>query len=153
MSSPISLAAVGRVLEAYLGNAGITLDLRDKATGKLLTVENEVAGFTDGLLPVFLVAGEAVWQEATGKGLSLHICRDPLALLGYRVERIGAGPFSTVMLAVIEAVEQAGIRDGRLLVNDLNDAVWQAILDRSDRVAAFTGLGPRAPSASEGPSP
>ncbi len=153
MSPPVSLAAVGRVLASYLGDAGITLQLRDKATGKMLNLENEVAGFADGLLPVFLVAGEAVWQEATGKSLSLHICRDPLALLGYRVERIDARPFSAVMLAVIEAVEQAGLRDGRLLVNDLHDAVWQAALDRTDRVAAFTPLGPRAPSASAGPSP
>ena len=54
----------------------------------------------------FVVAGEAVWREATGKGFSLDIVRDPHALLGYRLRGIGAGHFATVMLATMEATAQ-----------------------------------------------
>ena len=70
-------------------------------------------------VPVFLAAGDAVWREATGAGIGLRIEQDERALLGYRAVKVNSVPFSTVMLATIEAVEQAA-RPGALLVNDLN---------------------------------
>ncbi len=48
---------------------------------------------------------------------------------GYRVQSIGNGPFSAVMLSVMEATAQVA-RPDMLLVNDL-DAVWQAAQLRS----------------------
>lgn len=135
MIGAVNLATVGRALEAVLADAGTSLLLRDKATNELLTPPIEVAGHANGLLPVFLVAGEAVWREATGKGFGLHIVPDPLALLGYRAEAISAGTFCMVMLVTMEAIEQAGRQPGQpghLLANDLYGAVWQAARDRAD---------------------
>ena len=153
MTSAVNLAAVGRALEAVLADAGVSLLLRDKATGEVLTPPVEVAGHAHGLLPVFLVAGEAVWREATGRGFGLHIRRDEVALLGYRVEAVGAGTFAEVMLATMEAVEQSGQdghasgEPGHLLVNDLYGAVWQAARDRADQAAPSPGRPAPSPSA------
>ena len=152
MTGPVNLAVVGRTLEAVLSDAGVTLLLRDKATSEVLTPPLDAAGHMDGLLPVFLVAGDAVWQEATGRGFSLRVKLDPLALLGYRVDAIGAGTFSEVLLATMEAVEQAGRvpgQPGHLMVNDLYGAVWQAARDRADLAAA----PPAPPTAPASPGP
>ena len=96
----------------------------------------ELAGDPAALLPVLLVAADAVWREATGKGFSLDIRRDASALLGYRACGIGAGTFATVMLSTMEAIEQARQPD-QLLVNDLIGSVWKAVLDRAGTAAAL----------------
>ena len=124
MSGPLDLVVVSRTMEALIRQDGKPLVLQDGATGQHLTLSPEAAGRADGLLPVFLAAGEAVWREATGKGFALDLTQDPHALLGYRVRGIGRGPFSAVMLSVMEATAQVA-RPDMLLVNDL-DAVWQA---------------------------
>ncbi len=155
MSGAVNLAAVGRALEAVLADAGVSLLLRDKATGEVLAPLVEVAGHPHGLLPVFLVAGEAVWREATGKGFGLGIRADPAALLGYRIEAVGAGTFAEVMLATMEAVEQAGRapgQPGHLLANDLYGVVWQAARDRADQVAPASGR-PALPHSGTGGHP
>ena len=128
MSGPVDLAVVGRTMEALIRQDGKPLVLQDGATGQHLTLSPEAGGRPDGLLPVFLAAGEAVWREATGKSFALDLAQDPQALLGYRVRGIGSGPFSAVMLSVMEATAQVA-RPDMLLVNDL-DAVWQAAQDR-----------------------
>jgi len=156
MSGAVNLAAVGRALEAVLADAGVALLLRDKATGKVLTPPIEVAGHANGLLPVFLVAGEAVWREATSKAFGLRIRCDPEALLGYRVQGIDGGTFSTVMLSTMEAIEQAGRapgQPGHLLANDLYGAVWQAARDRADQAALPSPGRPASSSASLGGHP
>lgn len=133
MTGTVDLAAVGRAVRTWFEDAGTALLLHDRATGETLPVTAKLAGDPSGLLPVFLVAGDAVWREATGKAFLLGIRRDPAALLGYRVDGIGNGTFCTVMLSMMEAVAQA--QDGqpdRLLLNDLLGAVWQAVLDRTE---------------------
>ena len=60
-----------------------------------------------------------VWREATRKGFALDIVRDREALLGYRLQGIGAGSFTAVMLATMEATAQVA-RLGAIVVNDLN---------------------------------
>ena len=153
MTAAVNLTMVGRALETVLADAGVSLLLRDKATGEVLAPPVEVAGHAHGLLPVFLVAGEAVWREATGKRFGLHIRRDAAALLGYRVEAVGVGTFAEVMLATMEAVEQAGQegqasgQPGQLLVNDLYGAVWQAARDRADQAAPSPSHPAASPSA------
>lgn len=128
MTGPVNLAVVGRTMEALIRQGGKPLVLRDGATGEHLTLSPEAAGRPDALLPVFLAAGEAVWREATGKSFGLDFAQDPQALLGFRVRGIGSGPFSAVMLSVMEATAQVA-RPDMLLVNDL-DAVWQAAQQR-----------------------
>lgn len=132
MTGPVDLAVVSRTMENLIRQEGKPLVLQDRATGQALTLSPETGGSPDGLLPVFLAAGEAVWREATGKGFALDVTQDPGALLGYRVRGIGNGPFSAVMLSVMEATAQVA-RPDMLLVNDL-DAVWQAARDRYRRI-------------------
>ncbi len=129
MTGSVDLAAVSRTMEQLIRQDGKPIVLLDTATGQHLALSPETGGRPDGLLPVFLAAGEAVWREATGKGFGLSLTQDPSALLGYRVQSIGNGPFSAVMLSVMEATAQVA-RPDMLLVNDL-DAVWQAAQLRS----------------------
>lgn len=139
-------AAVGRALHAHLAAAGMSLLLHDRATGETLALPVELAGDPAGLLPVFLVAGEAVWREATGKGFALRVRPDPTALLGYRAEGIGAGTFCTVALSAMEAIAQAQAGEpDRLLVNGLIGSVWQAVLDRAGPPAATPAAVAAAP--------
>ena len=137
MSGSVRLAAVGTALEAWLAEAGAPLVVRDRATGELVPAGYDMAGDPAALLPVFLVAGEAVWREATGKGFALLVRRDAAALLGYRLDAVGAGTFCSVMLSTMEAATQVATPD-RLLVNDLYGAVWKPTLDRADQADAAT---------------
>ena len=123
MTAPVDLSVVGRTVEVLIRQEGKPLVLRDKGTGKDLTLSPEAGGHPDALLPVFLAAGEAVWREATGKGFALDLAQDPQTLLGFRVRGIGHGPFSAVMLSIMEATAQI-TRPDILLVNDLS-AVWE----------------------------
>ena len=147
--SGADILVVGRALQAVLVDAGTPLLLHDRATGETLPLLPELAGDPAALLPVLLVAGEAVWREATGKGFLLDIRRDASALLGYRACGIGAGTFATVMLSTMEAIEQARQPD-RLLVNDLIGSVWKAVLDRAEAGATLRAAS--SPSQAGAPS-
>ena len=129
--SAVSVESVSRTMEVLLVHGGRSVVYRDGTTGQDLNVSPPSAASPSGLLPAFVVAGEAVWREATGSGFSLDIVRDPQALLGYRLRGIGAGHFATVMLSMMEATaEVAG--PSAIVVNDLN-ALWSAATDRIER--------------------
>lgn len=115
----------GAMLAALLEQTGPALVLRDPS-GRTAPVRPETAGAADGLLPVFLVAADAVWREATGNGFGLDVRPDPEALLGHRVHGARAAPFSAVMLCVLEAMDRAAGPDG-LLVNDLARVAREAM--------------------------
>ena len=131
--SKVDVIAVGRTMEALLAQEARSVVYRDQAAGENLTVSPASAASPAGLLPAFVVAGEAVWREATGKGFALDIVRDPTALLGYRLNGIGAGTFTTVMLATMEAAAQVA-QPCAFVVNDLS-AVWSAATDRVESTA------------------
>jgi hypothetical protein len=114
----VDLDAVSQVMEMLLARDGRRVVYRDRATGEELAVTAPGAASPAGLLPAFLVAGEAVWREASGNGFALDIVRDPQALLGYRLQGIGAESFTMVMLATIEAVAQVA-GPSAIDVNDL----------------------------------
>lgn len=137
--SAVSVETVSRTMEAFLAREGRSIVYRDRASGRDLVVSPPSAASPSGLLPAFVAAGEAVWREATGNGFSLDIVRDPQALLGYRLQGIGAGHFATVMLAVMEATTHVA-GPSAIVVNDLN-ALWSAATDRIER---RTRLSPRA---------
>lgn len=120
----VDLDAVQRTMAALIERSGRPLAYQDRGTGAVVALTPEAAASTSGLLPALLVAGEAVWREVTGKGFDLDIQRDRDALLGYRLRGIGAGSFTTLMLATMEATAQAS-GPGALVVNELN-AVWTA---------------------------
>lgn len=129
--SAVNLELVGRTMEALLAREARTIVYRDQATGEDLSVTPASAASPSGLLPALVVAGEAVWREATGNGFALDIVGEPDALLGYRLRGIGAGTFTTVMLATMEATAQIA-QPGAIVVNDLN-ALWSAATGRIDR--------------------
>ena len=136
----VSVESVSRTLEALLTRDTRSVVYRDGATGQDLVVSPLSAASPAGLLPVFVVAGEAVWREATGNGFSLDIVPDHQALLGYRLRGIGAGHFSTVMLATMEATAQVA-GPSAIVVNELN-ALWSAATDRIDhRTRSFSRVG------------
>lgn len=141
----VSLGAVERTLRTLLEREPRAILCNDAATGEDLEVSADSAASPSGLLPAFVVAGEAVWREATGRGFALDIVRDPDALLGYRLRGIGAGGFATVMLATMEATAQVAGPDA-IHVHELN-ALWSAARHRIRRDA------PATPRATAGAAP
>ncbi len=131
--SAVNVEAVGRTLRVLLEQAERPILYRDPATGTHLTVDPQTVVSPAGFLPPFVVAAEAVWREATGKGFALDMIRDPDALLGYRLRAIGAGSFTTVMLASMEAINQVA-RPEAIMISEFN-ALWSAATDRVRRDA------------------
>jgi hypothetical protein len=127
----VSVEAVSRTVEALITRDTRSVVYRDEVTGQDLVVSPLSAASPSGLLPAFVVAGEAVWREATGNGFSLDIVRDPEALLGYRLRGIGAGHFATVMLTTMEATAQVA-GPSAIVINDLQ-AVWSGATDQIER--------------------
>ena len=131
--SGISVDTVSRTMEAVLAREGRTILYHDQSVGADLVIRPGTAASPTGLLPVLVVAGEAVWREVTGKGFALDIVRDREAMLGYRLRGIGAGSLTTLMLATLEATAQV-TGSGMVVASDLN-AVWAAATERLERSA------------------
>ena len=133
MSNGVELGLVSRTLQRLLeqGDRSILYDCR--ASRRTLSYAADSAAAPTGLLPAFLSAADAVWREATGKSLGVEIVTHPNTVLGYTVVCIHGGTFATVMLAVMEAIEQVA-QPRTLLVNDLG-RVWQDAEDRIARAA------------------
>ena len=142
--SAVSVDAVSRAMQVLLERAGRPVMYRDPANGAELTLDAQAVGAPEGFLPAFLVAGEAVWREAAGKGFALDIVREPSALLGYRLRGIGAGTFATVMLASMEAMHQV-MGPEAIVVSDFN-RVWSSAVaglrHEEGPVAVNRGLRP-----------
>lgn len=64
--SAVRVETVPRTLEVLLAREARRIVYRDRATGQDLVVSPLSGAFPSGLLPAFVVAGEAVWREATG---------------------------------------------------------------------------------------
>jgi hypothetical protein len=103
---------VSQVVRALLDEAGRTLIIEDAPHQDLVPIPFDAAAAEDGLLPVFLVAGEAIWRNVTGRGFDLKLERDLGALLSWRIEAIEAESFSCVLLSAMEAIAQVARPDG-----------------------------------------
>src|SRR5271154_6763337 len=66
---------------------------------------------------VFLLAGEAIWRDVTGRGFELKLKRDLGALLSWRIEAIEAETFSCVLLSVMEAIVQVAGPKGVMVLD------------------------------------
>jgi len=121
----VDLPIVSRTLEALLTREDRKLAMLDRATDQTAAVSPGLAASPTGFLPVFLVAADAVWRDATGKSFGIKLARDPGSLLGFRTQAIESGPFSAVMLSMMEAIAQAS-QPGVLLINDF-DGLWRSI--------------------------
>jgi hypothetical protein len=125
---PVDVGIVTETLERLILRAGKPVVLVVEDTSEPVEISPAVAAAPDGLLPVFLVAAEAIWRECMGYGFGLQIVRDDHGLLGYRVGAITTGLFSGVMLSIMEVISQS-ISSGRIVVNRM-DLVWRSALQR-----------------------
>ena len=132
-SSGVSVETVSRTMEALLVQEGRQVMYHDIATGADLAVSPKNTASPSGLLAALVVAGEAVWREATGTGFGLDIVRDCDALLGFRLKGIGNGSLTAVMLATMEATAQV-TGSGVVVASDLN-ALWTAATERIQETA------------------
>ncbi len=57
---------VSKVVRALLIEGGRDIVVEDRARQDLVAIPFDVAAAEDGLLPVFLVAGEALWRDVSG---------------------------------------------------------------------------------------
>jgi hypothetical protein len=108
----LDVAYVSQVVRALLDETGRELFIEDTPRQDLVPIPFDAAAAEDGLLPVFLVAGEAIWRDVTGKGFDLKLERDLGALLSWRIGAIAAESFSCVLLSVMEAIAQVVRPDG-----------------------------------------
>ena len=133
LSAGVSVETVSRTMEALLTREGRPVIYHDIATATDLSVSARTAASPTGLLPALVVAGEAVWREATGSGFGLDIARDREAFLGFRLRGIGSGSLTTVMLATMEATAQVTGPRG-VVASDLN-ALWSAATERMEHAS------------------
>jgi hypothetical protein len=108
---------VSRVLRALLVEADREILVEDGPHQDLVSIPFDAAAAEDGLLPVFLVAGEAIWRDATGRGFELKLKRDLGALMSWRIEAIRAEGFSAVLLSVMEAIATVARPDGVMVLD------------------------------------
>jgi hypothetical protein len=111
----LDVAWVSEVVRALLVEAGREILLED---GDLVPIPFDAAAAEDGLLPVFLVAGEAIWRDVSGRGFELKLKRDLGALLSWRIEAIEAENLSCVLLSMMEAIAQV-VRPEGVMALDL----------------------------------
>ncbi len=90
------VAFVSEVVRALLIEAEREILVEDGPRQDLVPVPFDAAAAQDGLLPVFLVAGETIWRDVSGRGFELKLTRDLGALLSWRIEDIRAETFSCV---------------------------------------------------------
>jgi hypothetical protein len=133
MSADVDLVLVSQTLEHLLMQSGRMIAYDCRASRRTIAFAPDSAAAPTGLLPAFLTAADAVWREATGKSFGVEVVPDPATVLGFVVRGIHAGTIATVMLAMIEAIEQAA-DDKSLLVNDLG-LIWRQTEDRIARAA------------------
>jgi hypothetical protein len=137
--SAVDVERVGRTMRVLLERSGRPVIYDDPASHTRLEISASAASSVNGFLPAFLVAGEAIWREATGKGFALEIMRDDRSLLGYRAAGIGAGTYTTVMLSAMEAMHQVSI-PGAIVVSDFN-SLWRATVGRLEQTNTGAPLG------------
>jgi len=134
MSDSFDIARTGALLVILLMQSGPPLLLRDPS-GHTAPVRPETAGALDGLLPVFAVAADAVWREATGNGFGLDLQPDPASLLGYRIDGARAASASAMLLCMLEVMHRA-VGPSGLLVNDLARVAREAMPDPAPVLSA-----------------
>jgi len=97
-------AFVPRVVRALLIEANRAILVEDGPRRDLVSIPFDAAAAEDGLLPMFLIAGEAIWRDMTGHGFELGLKRDLGALMSWRIEAIRAEGFTCVLLSIMEAL-------------------------------------------------
>lgn len=125
---------ISAVLEKLFIEAGAPIILEDRVHGGRVTVPYDSAVAADGLLPIFLTAGEALWLDATGEGLGIKLEKDIGAYFNWRVKEIGPSLFSPVMFSMMEAICHVRTPEG-IMVVDLGRVYDDAVARIKDRQA------------------
>ena len=144
MAKRLNVDAVGAALVRLIERENIPLAFQD-GNRPPFAMSALSADDRAGLLPVFLVAGEAVWREATRQRFGLIIEQDPRALLGFRVTDAGEVPMTIALLAILDAIERA--RDGQPTLR-----IDRLISVAMDATAAAKAMRP-APASAADPRP
>jgi hypothetical protein len=110
-------AHVSHVVRALLIEADRDIVIEDGPRRDLIRIPFDAAAAEDGLLPVFLVAAEAIWRDVTGRGFELTLKRDLGALVSWRIEAIRAEAFSCVLLSVMEAIAAVASAHGVMVLD------------------------------------
>jgi hypothetical protein len=97
-------AFVSRVVRALLIEANREILVEDGPRRDLVSIPFDAAAAEDGLLPMFLIAGEAIWRDMTGHGFELGLQRDLGALMSWRIDAIRAEGLTCVLLSIMEAL-------------------------------------------------
>jgi hypothetical protein len=118
VSAGLDVGYVAAVVRQLLEEAGRDILIEDRASGDVVRAPPDTAAAPDGLLPVFLSAGEAVARDAFGAGFGLKLKRDLGALFSWRVESIAAKSLYEVLLPTMEAIAEAATLRG-IMVLDL----------------------------------
>jgi hypothetical protein len=108
----LDVAFVSRVVRALLAEAGREILVEDGARRDVVAIPFDTAAAADGLLPMFLVAGEALWRDVSGRGFELKLKRDLGALMSWRIEAIRAESFACVLLSTMEALAEVARPEG-----------------------------------------
>ena len=143
MTPGVDLDLVSRTLRVLLDRDRRPITYACAGSKQLLFYSAQGAAARTGLLPAFLVAGEAIWTQATGKLFGLEVTTEPETVLGFRVTAIRRGTFSTVMLSLMEAIGQISDPD-RLVVNDLA-RIWEEATTGYRLSAAFGAFAKAKP--------
>ena len=117
MSIGLDVGYVAAVMRQLLIAGARDILIEDGPSGTMARAAADTAAAPDGLLPVFLSAGEAVARDAFGVGFGLRLERDLGALFSWRVEAIGARTLSEVLLPTMEAIAEAATPQGIMVVD------------------------------------
>ena len=143
MTPGADLDLVSRTLQVLLARDQRPITYACAGSRESLFYSPQGAAAPTGLLPAFLVTGEAIWTQATGKLFGLEVTTGPETVLGFRVTAIRRGTFSTVMLSLMETIRQISDPD-RLVVNDLA-RIWREAMTGYQLSAAFGAFAKAKP--------
>lgn len=115
--------------------------LRDLDSWKISAVSPFVASHARGLLPLFVMAGNAVWCELGETPFVVRVQDCPIALTGVELVSVVSETedLTTLMLAMMEAISQVADPTG-IMVNDLGPLVARGPV--AERLVATLALVP-----------
>lgn len=144
MSAPaagVDIALVSRVFEAMLCQHDKPILYHDRSVGQDVALSHDETASALGLLPAFLLAGEAVWSQTTGNGFGLDIVEDKDSIFGYAVRAVRGGSLSAVMLSMLDVLLRIDTGDATIYANELNRS-WD--LPQVPVVSNIKAAGPAA---------
>jgi hypothetical protein len=127
VNTGLDLTKLSLVTEQLLIDARRPIVYVYLSNGRSLELTPSEAAAVDGLLPAFVMAADAIWQEAAGDGFGIELARDMKALAGWRLQSV-KGSFSATLFAVMEAISQAD--NSQAIVGPELAVIWEETMRR-----------------------